>query len=493
MIKFNIPNDLKTKNKIYINIGALLDIPNANFLIGKRGETIINGGLGAIYALAGVGNNFKSTILHYAMLSAANRIAEATPTLLMTYDTEVNIALSRLESLAHRFPNLPDNIITGSEDEAWWTIVDKSTMTSDKWVEMLQEYSEAKAKDKKSTVVYEARIDPYLKKPLVSPTPVFVEIDSFSELEAESTEKILEKGLDDQATNTIFMRQGLYKNKLMSIMPKLSNSGGIYILLTAQLGDKINMATGPAAYSQPTKKLQYMKGDENLKAVGSKFYFLTSSLYKSHSSSALKNQGTGYAEYPIDNKSVSNASDLNVVKMTSLRNKNGPSGATIEIVVSQTEGVLPTLTEFHYIKGYNRYGFIGNLNNYQLVMYPEVNLSRTTIRTKIDSDAKLRRAINITAELLQLTIYHDAALAANDLLCTPEELYNDLVKLGYDWNIILETRGYETPNQYTNPVPYLSTVDLLKMRKGMYHPYFLKDDKTLMTYEEIKNDRRYKD
>ena len=35
---------------------------------------------GPITAIVGTGNNFKSTIMHYMMLSAANRVFEATPT-----------------------------------------------------------------------------------------------------------------------------------------------------------------------------------------------------------------------------------------------------------------------------------------------------------------------------------------------------------------------------------------------------------------------------
>ena len=114
--------------------------------------------------------------------------------------------------------------------------------------------------------------------------------------------------------------------------------------------------------------------------------------------------------------------------------------------------------------------FLATINN------PDVSLSRTTIRNKIDSEPRLRRAINITSELLQLSIFNPE-LETQGLMCTPKELYEDIKKLGYDWNVLLDTRGYWTIDQYTNKVPFLSTVDLLKMRKGLYTPYFLKDNK----------------
>ena len=99
-----------------------------------------------------------------------------------------------------------------------------------------------------------------------------------------------------------------------------------------------------------------------------------------------------------------------------------------------------------------------------------------TVRSKINNDPLLRRAINITAELLQLEIYSND-IKQQGLLCSPKELYEDIKKLGYDWNVLLNTRGYWTIDQYDNPVPFLSTVDLLKMRAGTYKPYWLEDTK----------------
>ena len=171
--------------------------------------------------------------------------------------------------------------------------------------------------------------------------------------------------------------------------------------------------------------------------------------------------------------------DLNTVKLTQLRSKSGPSGYTLEIVVSQTEGVLPTLTEFHFIKESDRFGLTGNNVHYQIALLPEVTLNRNNVRENIDKNNKLRRAINITSELLQLNIFHNVRLDTEGINCTPEELYKDIKELGYDWDVLLNTRGYWVIDQYENKIPYLNTIDLLRMRKGTYFPYFLNDDKTL--------------
>lgn len=478
MIKFNIEN--KTKPKVFINIGSLLDVPTSSIVTGMKGESIFNGGLGPITAVVGTGNNFKSTITHFMMLSAANRISEASETSMITYDTEMNMSLDRLEMLSSKFEHLPKEPITG--DNIIWSITDKSGMAGNEWAVEINKYTDAKEKDKGSKIDYQPFKDPYSKNVLNLNVPTFVEIDSMSEFEAKSSMDMLSKDLDSSETNTFAMKQGLFKSKFISTIPTMAVSSNTYFLFTAQLGEKMDMRSGPAMYQQPLRNLQYLKQGEHIKGVSPKFFFLIHNAWYAHTAKLLVNDSTKLPEYPLgpDDKQ---RTDLNVVMLTQLRGKNGPSGYTINLIVSQTEGVLPSLSEFHYIKENGRYGLEGNNVNYHLELYPEVNLMRTTVRSKINSDAKLRRALNITAELLQLEIFHPH-LRDQGLLCKPKELYEDIKKLGYDWNELLETRGYWTLDQYKNKVPFLSTVDLLKMRKGEYTPYFMDSKKKGKTDEK---------
>lgn len=465
-------NNEKTAPKLLYNIGALMDIPTGSTITGSKGETIINGGLGAISGIVGAGNNYKSTILHYMMLSASDKILTTHDTAMMTYDTEVNISLDRLENLASNFKHLPSDLIT--DKNAKWVITDKSIEPANKWATSLNEYTDAKAKNKNIIVEYNAFKDPYSKGCIKAPLTTFVEIDSLTEFEPESTTEMLSKDLDSSDTNTFALKQGLFKTKFLSQLPRMSSISNTNFLLTAHIGDKIDMATGPAKYNQPTKKLQFLKGGDSIKGVTSKFFFLLNNAWFGHTASVLKNQGTKKPEYPLrgDDEVVT---DLNTVKLTMLRSKSGPSGYTIELVVSQDEGVLPTLTEFHYIKGNNRFGLEGSNISYSLTLYPDVKLGRTTVRRKIDNDAKLRRAINLTSELLQATTFYPW-LTNEELTCTPKELYDDIKALGYDWDILLNTRGYWLIDNYTDKdLPYLSVIDLLKMRKGLYKPYWYKE------------------
>ena len=57
-----------------------------------------------------------------------------------------------------------------------------------------------------------------------------------------------------------------------------------------------------------------------------------------------------------------------------------------------------------------------------------------------------------------------------DLFCTPKELYDDLRMMGYDWEQLLDTRGYWVYENDKHPQNFLSTKDLLMMRAGKYQP-----------------------
>ncbi|MDQ6990806.1 MAG: hypothetical protein Q9M11_03640 [Mariprofundaceae bacterium] len=469
MLGFNFES--KTKPTVYNNVDSYFDIPTANLVIGAKKETILNGGLGKIFAIVGSGNNYKSTILHDMMLSAADKVMATTDTAMATYDTEVNVSTDRLDQLASKYEYIPKNPIT---DAGIWSVTDKSIMSANAWVLSINAYIKNKIGSAKSMVTYTALTDPYTKEPLRICAPTFVEIDSLSELEGEGSTTMLEGDLEDSGTNTFAMRQGMFKHKFLSQLPRLSGSSNTVFLMTAHIGKKIDMATGPAKYQQPSKQLQYLKAGDVLKGVTNKFnYLVNGGALFAHTASKLLNQGTKLPEYPMDS-SADDPNELNIVRLTQLRGKNGTSGYTLDVLVSQYTGVLFDLTKFHYIKSKGRYGLVGSAHNYELVMYPGTKLSRSTVRAKIDNDAKLAKAIQFTSDLLQLHTFH-RHLDDVGLLCTPEELYEDIKKLGYDWNVLLDTRSWLTVDQYSDKVkPFLSIVDLLKMRKELYKPYWLK-------------------
>jgi len=457
-----------------INVGCTIDIPTSSIVTGKHGESIINGGLSSIEGIAGLGNNFKSTLLHYLTLIAMDRMEATKPDLvtLHTYDTENNMSLNldRYNHLGNEVCKyLPKDLINNNI----WTITTKSESPGMVWIkDFLYRHVNDKKDDKDSKVTYTAFKNKITNNPLELDYPSFIEIDSLSELEDDSTMDTLEvKELSK--TNTLFMQQGLFKSKVMKDLPRISNQHNIYISLTVHLGKKIDMSSGPFS-PRPVKELQYSKQDEKFKGATDKLNFLTTHLWKAFGASILINQTTKEPEFPTHKQDVN--TDLNVVKIMQYRSKTGRSGYTLEIVVSQNDGVLPELTEFYYLKN-NKYGIGGSNRSYYLELLPDVSLSRTTVRNKLKEDDKLARACNILTEIHQLSIYKPQY---KPLICTGKELYDDIKALGYDWDILLQTRGWWGIDQYsTKIIPFLSSVDLLKMRKGIYIPYWMDKDKNI--------------
>jgi len=460
--------------KCLINIGALMDIPTGFYIKGSHGEHILLGGLGSITAVVGRGNRYKSTIMHYMMLSAANKLSSTVKTSMSTYDTEINIHEHALKRFIKPFQYLNnDNIL----DNGTWNVTDKTMYYANNWYELIKKYLKEKRDNSKK---YEYTT-PFLsrdgKEKLKIVVPTFSEIDSFSEFETEDVAKMQDDNeLGDSGANTIHMRQGLAKTRFLMEVPTLFGGNNHFLLLTAHLGKDIQVATGPYSVPPP-KNLQHMKTGDKIKGVTDRFFFLMNNCWHAVNATPLINQGTKGPEYPrVPEEISSKDTDLNIVTLTQLRGKSGPSGFTLEIVVSQYEGVLPTLTEFHYIKSSDRFGLSGTLQSYSLDIMPDIKLSRTTIRQKIDSNLKLCRAMNITSELCQM---HQFYRHLSSDLCTPKVLYDDLKALGYDWDMILEkTRGWWCLEDEKNELLFLSTMDLLMMRKG-YIPYWMNPDKTI--------------
>jgi len=69
-----------------------------------------------------------------------------------------------------------------------------------------------------------------------------------------------------------------------------------------------------------------------------------------------------------------------------------------------------------------------------------------------------------------------------------ETLYNDLKAIGYDWDVLLNTRYYWVPEdeEKDQEYPYLTGRDLLRRRKGLYIPYwFTKEQKAALNPDKF--------
>lgn len=444
-----------------LNIGCLQDIPTGYYIKGKYGENLLSGGASHVDAVCGRGNLYKTALLIHRFLSIIDRYY---PTVSNFYDCEDSMQLMRIIKYARKFTNYILNM--DWQNESVFKLTRGKDMDGGEWFDWIKDVSEMRSKLPKEQLFNTPFLDKHgnVIKILF---PFLTAIDSFSMFYTKATEKMQEEEIGDSKRNMEFMRDGSAKTQMLRELGRVNGKGGIYMLMTAHLGDEHQLDP----YAPPQKKLAFMQNKTKLKDVPEKFTFLTTNCFQAISASVLINKNTGTVEYPRNSDDdMRNDTDLVLVTVKTLRSKSGPSGILHDFVVSQSEGIHVGLSEYWYIKSYDKYGIGGNDRTYYLELYPEVSLGRTTIRGKIDSDAKLRRALEITSEMCQMSnLWHDMPAG---LLCSPKELYESLKEKGYDWNRLLETRGWWTFDNDKHPVPYLSTKDLLEMRVGTYHPYW---------------------
>lgn len=461
---------------VAINIGALFDVPTGEWWTGLHGEWILNGGLNTFTGVVGIGNNFKTTVMKYMTLTGCARMVVENykgqgrfASTGQTYDTEVN---AKDERIAHLAAMIPDFMGEDIIDSGRWILTNKAKIGGTAWYETYREFTENKVKLGDKIAVKTPFWNRNRTAALEILMPTFREVDSFTEFETDDVEAMQDKNvLGDSGGNTIHMRQGLGKLRFLMSTPARTARARDYLVMTAHLGKETTMQNAGPGGQVPIVKNVHLKNGDKIKGTTDKFLFLTTNCWNCAGAKPLMAKDLDGPEYPRDaDDKLRMDTDLMIVQVKQLRGKSGPSGMGMALLVSQADGVLPSLTEFHHIKEYDRYGLEGSNTSYALVIYPECKISRTTVRGKLDEDARLRRAMNITSELCQMSyLMHGLE---DDLICDPKVLYEDLKARGYDWNELLDTRGWWSPDP-DHPVPFLSTMDLLKMRKGEYHPYWM--------------------
>jgi len=460
------------QHKTLINIGATLDIPTGYWVRGIYGEWVLMGGLGPLTAIVGPGKMYKSTILHYQLLSAMAKIWTATETSCSTYDSETNIHTQWLKKFMCQFPQFSNIDLI---DEGSWVISDSSAYLADEWYSKLREFMHDKRKNAKQFQV-NLPFNNKEGKRATELVPTFSELDSISAMHINAAADIMDKNnIGDSSGSHLFMREGLGKAQMLHELPSLGAASKHYILATAHIGANNTMSSGPGQ-APPKKQLQFLNTDTKIKGVTGQFLYQQHNLWLVTNCGLLWNKDDKTPKFPkLQGQAVVGDTDLNLVSLQHIRGNAGPNGFKLDIVVSQSEGVLPSLTEFNLLKDYESFGFDGNDRTYRLFLFPEETLQRTTVRQKIDESRKLRRALNITSELAQMYQFQKPYIG--EKLMTADALYTGLKAQGYDVDFILEnTRGWWTYSNESVGDYYLSSLDLLEMSAGNYCPYWMEDD-----------------
>jgi hypothetical protein len=458
--------------KLMIPVGAGLDVPNGMVIKGRRGEHILVGGLATFTGIVGKPNLFKSTIDRFMVHRAAARMRRSRGG---TYDTESNQYEELLGRQSKRIPELLGEDMYKSKR---WVLTNKNKYPGEKWYELHRTFLRNKEAHAKELEVNTPFWDRDCNGPMKMIMPTFGDVDSFTEFTVTAVEDIQQKAeLGSTDANMIFMRKGLMQTRMLMEVPSMYAAASHFCVMTAQIGKEQAIGqAGPPGMPQETKLTDLKNGDK-IKGVTDKFLSLTLACLQAVRARRMINDTTKAPEFPrSSDDDMRLDTDLTEVYIKNLRSKSGPSGNLQVIVISQSDGVLPSLTEFCYVRELKeantkkRYGIDGSNVSYYLDMYPSVKLSRTTIRGKFDSDYKLRRAMNLTAEMCQMAeLWHHHRTMYK---MYPSDVFKVLTEKGYDMELLMMTREWWTYNDEEYPIPYLGTVDFLEMVLGRYHPYW---------------------
>lgn len=465
-------DDMVTAPKIRpaLNIGCLFDIPTGVFVKGIHGEWILNGGDSTTNSLQGPGNSFKSEIINYMTFTPFSRVSCSKA---LVYDTENSMTYERLQrAVDNAMPS--SKIIVDDPNNDRVKLVQSADILGDQWFDLVKKTGKERitAKNKEMRKIQIAGVD---GKAMEMMPPGLITVDSLTEFKiSETQEKIVDdNAIGESGTRTLFMSEGLAKTQLITQLPNLATQAGFYFFMVAHTGETIDM--GGMFAPKPTK-MTHAKSGVKHKGVPQKWTTINNNLYEIFNAKVLYNSGTRFPLYPKDSATNKvESADLNIVTLVNVRNKGGQSGFRYELIISQSEGLLVGLTMFHYLKESDRYGITGNNTSYHLDLYPECTINRVSVRGKLKEDYRLYRATEITTQLLQMEKLWPAVKYDPKYRCTPQELYDDIKKLGYDWNVLLDTRGWWCFLEDEKDLkPFLSTMDLLAMRAGEYKPYWLK-------------------
>lgn len=446
-----------------LNCGCLTDLPTGRYHTGIHGESLLSGGLSLSEGTVAGPNHFKTTYMIERMLKALDRYDSSTG---LFYCTELTGKQQRIRDLnySHSVSSMANVDILSSER---FVYTDKAMYSGTKWHDKLMDITKFRASRPKDEMVVTPFLDNF-NQPISMLRPFINAMDSLSLFATDSVLKIQDAGsIGDSDRNTEPMRDALAKTQLLMEMPGFTAERGIHLMMTAHTGDVHQLDPR----SPPRKKMIFMNNKIKIKNVPEKFLYLPANVWWIMGATMML-QDDKTVEFPRNSDDdLKGDTDLVLTTLCNLRGKGGPSGLPFDLIFSQSEGLQVGLSEYYYLKDHGRFGLGGNLQNFYLDILPDVKLSRTKIRGKINDNPTLCRALEITSELCQMA--HLWRHLPRDFMCTPLDLFNDLKAMGYDWDQLLATRGWWTFNNETHPVPFLSTMDLLNMRAKKYKPYWM--------------------
>lgn len=458
-------------------IGLGLDIIHGEMARGMKGDIIINGGMPNLAGGTGIGNVGKTALALAMWAIISHRYPQSSSRI---FDAELTLALARIQNEWLRqgkpYGATLDDWMDFECNPDRFVFEDRTVRSCTDHHLSIRAAVKGRMADKKQLV--ETPFRDRDGTPMKYFYPHFELNDSFSAYTPDQVELTRDKNdAGDSGRNMEAMSNARIKTQMLSELLVDTAKGGVYYYMTAHLGEQ--HALDP--YKPPKEKLSALKAGLKMKDVPEKTTFYPGIFWWGYSAKALLD-ANGKPFFPDPENDFQNEKksvDLQEVLLIPLRNKSGPTGEFKSLIMSQTRGIIDSLTEIWNCMQHGRFGIMGKDNNpnnlihFHMELYPECSLTRQKVEQKAAEDKRLHNAITLTSNMLD--VFKFWSFIPNHWKCTPAELYKDLKDKGYNWDELLDCRLYWTYDHYTNPVHGISIIDLLRMRVGEYHPWWMED------------------
>lgn len=466
--------------RIAYNVEPILDNVTGRYHEGMFGDNVLSGGLHQFQftVVTGRGNTMKSTTGNFLQFRVLERYPSSQGT---TNDTEDScMGIERMEEqVEYSCRSLIENATLWDKDR--YRVSDSSAKTegsTTKWYEKTKTVIEARIKkntnDDWITTPFRNPEIKDKKVPMKRLKPLIPFLDSMSKAKIDAIMDVEAKSeFDDKDRNILAAREGLMKTRMISEIGRLAAVGGSCWITTAHMGDKLNFDP----MNTPENKLSFIRGAVAFKGMPENGTFLSCLILYSNRQTPLLNPGDKTPLYP--SKDMANAVrdvDLMELHMMTLRSKVGRTGVEWAYCVSQSSGYYIPLSHHHYLKKI-KFGFGGNDTWFFLHIMPDTKISRSTVFDKVDEDLKLVRAYEITVAIA-IRLQIDPRFRRQYMKVGSLEKLYELINASKDitWDEIYITRDWWAEDHYTNPIRYLSALDIINIALGEYVPYWKQEE-----------------
>lgn len=468
----SIADSESSKYRPYINTGGPLDIVNGKYIPNVDGTWSLSGGLGLTTGIIARANKFKSSLQNS---SSVNAMARFPGSQLMIFDSEYSavdpVRLANMSTL-----HIDDPMKRDAHIDDLVSRIHISDPTSDHgssldaWIDYMKEIRDEKITHYKDYEVETEILDRETGKPYRMLIPTFNNIDSWTEaavrqLNVKNDEFTADTEMNKQ--RTINMEEGWQKGRLMRQLPSICAKGGIICSMTGHIGNKFSLDGKPVQ-----KDMAYMGQDETIKAMGNKFYFLMSSIFKIPNTRPLVDKVDKTLSEYRSNENHLSATELQELMVTLVRCKNAPSGTQTQLVSSQRFGIMTGLSYYNYLRNNKAYG-LGSPNKMRSPLLGDVDLGRTKI-FDLSKDYKTERALELTYQLFMIQSTWSLIGQPVDYSIPIEEFANKLTTSNsYGIDDILNSRGWWTYKNAPGIDRHLLTMpDILGIINNTYIPKF---------------------